>query len=98
MERFAIHALALLTLAACNEPTRPAVPRSPQADLAAGPSSGYTVTDIGSLGGTFTQAFRINGRGQVAGGSPTPTGALHALLWTRENRMMYTPPRRFTQA
>jgi hypothetical protein len=34
MKRFAFHAVALLTLAACNEPTRPAAPRSPQADVA----------------------------------------------------------------
>ena len=34
MKRFARHAVVLLTLAACNEPTRPATPRSPQADVA----------------------------------------------------------------
>ncbi len=35
MKRFALHAVVLLTLAACTEPTRPAAaPRSPQADVA----------------------------------------------------------------
>jgi hypothetical protein len=34
MKPFAIHAVVLLTLAACTEPTRPAAPRSPQADVA----------------------------------------------------------------
>src|SRR5436309_5294086 len=34
MNRFALHAVILLTLAACTEPTRPATPRSPQADIA----------------------------------------------------------------
>jgi hypothetical protein len=34
MKRFALHAVALLTLAACTEPTRPAASRSPQADVA----------------------------------------------------------------
>ena len=34
MKRFAIHAVALLTLAACNEPTRPTTPRPPQGDVA----------------------------------------------------------------
>src|SRR5438034_5558871 len=34
MNRFALHAVILLTLAACTEPTRPATPRSPQADVA----------------------------------------------------------------
>ncbi len=34
MTRFALHALLLLTLAACTEPTRPAASRSPQASVA----------------------------------------------------------------
>jgi len=34
MKRIAFHAVALLTLAACNDPTRPTAPRSPQADVA----------------------------------------------------------------
>ena len=34
MKRFAPHAVILLTLAACTEPTRPAAPRPPQADVA----------------------------------------------------------------
>ncbi len=88
MKRFAFHAVALLTLAACNEPTQPVAPRSPQADLAAGPSSRFTVTDIGSLGGTFTQAFRINEVGQVTGGSTTSSGDLHAFLWTQGSGMI----------
>src|SRR6266545_1319999 len=88
MKRFALHAVALLTLAACNEPTRPAAPRSPRADVAVPPSAQYTVTDIGTLGGTFTQAFRINEAGQVIGGSTTSSGDLHAFLWTQERGMI----------
>src|SRR5437899_149232 len=34
MKRIAFHAVALLTLAACNDPTRATAPRSPQADVA----------------------------------------------------------------
>src|SRR5438093_11065781 len=34
MKRLALHAVVLLTLSACTEPTRPAAPRSPQADVA----------------------------------------------------------------
>jgi len=34
MKRFAFKAVVLLTLAACTEPTRPAAPRPPQADVA----------------------------------------------------------------
>ncbi len=88
MKRFAFKAVVLLTLAACNEPTRPAAPRSPQADVTLPQSSQYTVTDIGTLGGTFTQAFRINEAGQVIGGSTTSSGDLHAFLWTQETGMI----------
>ncbi len=34
MKRFALHGVVLLTIAACTEPTRPAAPRPPQADVA----------------------------------------------------------------
>ena len=88
MKRFAFHAVALLSIAACNEPTRPVASGSPQPDPAVGPGSPYTVTDIGNLGGTFTQAFRINEAGQVIGGSTTASGDLHAFLWTREKGMI----------
>src|SRR3984893_6763963 len=42
----------------------------------------YTVTDLGTLGGTFSQANGINKRGLVTGFS-TPPGdtVLHAFLW-----------------
>src|SRR6266704_1585333 len=85
---FAFHAVALLTLAACNEPTQPAAPRAPQAAAALGQDSQYTITDIGTLGGTFTQAFRINAKGQVIGESSTSSGEIHAFLWTRESGMI----------
>src|SRR5947199_9929829 len=88
MKRFALHAVALLTLAACNEPTQPAAPHSPRADVALGPSSEYTGTDLGSLGGTFTQAFRINKAGQVIGGSTTSSCDRHAFLRTQGKVMI----------
>src|SRR5213076_2487032 len=89
MKRFALQAVVLLTLAACNEPARRAAPRSPQADVTLPQSSRqYTVTDIGTLGGTFTQAFRINEAGQVIGGSTTSSGDLHAFLWTQGTGMI----------
>jgi probable HAF family extracellular repeat protein len=34
------------------------------------------------LGGTFSQGYAINARGQVTGIADTASGAPHAFLWT----------------
>jgi len=42
----------------------------------------YTVTDLGTLGGTFVQPNTLNNRGQVVGGSLTPNDAtFHGFFW-----------------
>src|ERR1700724_1542956 len=41
----------------------------------------YTVTDLGTLGGTFSIPFGINNAGRVAGGATLPGGNLHPFLW-----------------
>jgi probable HAF family extracellular repeat protein len=44
----------------------------------------YTVTDLGSLGGTFGEAVGINNRGLVAGSSFLPGDAVvHAFFWQK---------------
>ena len=43
----------------------------------------YTVTDLGTLGGTSSVGCGINSRGQVVGFSSIATGQLHAFLWHR---------------
>jgi probable HAF family extracellular repeat protein len=47
----------------------------------------YTVTDLGTLGGTFSRAFGINNTGSVVGYSTlienSPFRPLHAFLWRK---------------
>ena len=70
----------VLTLAGlgCQEATQPNT-----VELARAPSKGpkIEVTDLGTLGGPYSEAFDINASGQVVGVADTPQGAQHAFLW-----------------
>jgi probable HAF family extracellular repeat protein len=52
-----------------------------------GPAS-YTVTDLGTLGGSYSFAYSINASGMVAGGAATPSQtnsvAQTAVIWGRQ--------------
>jgi probable HAF family extracellular repeat protein len=43
---------------------------------------GAGVQDLGTLGGTRSEAYALNEQGQVVGYSTTATGIRHAFLWT----------------
>jgi probable HAF family extracellular repeat protein len=52
--------------------------------VAAGNSTRYTVTDIGTFGGTFSEAVGINDNGLVAGSSLLAGDAvIHAFVWQK---------------
>ena len=52
----------------------------------------YTVTDLGTLGGTYSFAFGVNNAGRVAGGAATPAQtdfvSTTAFLWTKRKGMI----------
>jgi uncharacterized membrane protein len=43
----------------------------------------YTITDLGTFGGTFSEGRGINTSGQVTGLSQTAAGFSRAFLWDR---------------
>ncbi|MCL1473358.1 DUF3466 family protein [Argonema antarcticum] len=45
-------------------------------------ASFYSISDLGTLGGTESMAYGINNLGQVVGQSQTASGAKRAFLWT----------------
>src|SRR3989338_2794701 len=50
-------------------------------------SAELSITDLGTLGGDFSWATRINNRGQIVGDSMTVSGEFRAFLWTQGTGM-----------
>jgi probable HAF family extracellular repeat protein len=53
----------------------------------ADPPPHYIVTDLGTLGGTFSIAFGLNRAAHVTGGANLRNGSQHPFLWTEDNGM-----------
>jgi probable HAF family extracellular repeat protein len=58
------------------------------AGLAGVGSASYVKIDLGTLGGSESQADDINASGQVVGQAQTAAGAWHAFSWTRTGGMV----------
>jgi probable HAF family extracellular repeat protein len=80
---------ALLACFACTEPTSPPAAPGVRAELAspANGGGGFTITDLGTLGGAFGEARAINDAGQVVGAAATASGEPHAFLWSATDGM-----------
>ena len=53
-----------------------------------GDGCGFTIVDLGTLGGAWSQAFAINDAGQVVGLSETADGFPRAFSWTASSGMV----------
>jgi probable HAF family extracellular repeat protein len=82
MKRIVLGVCVLTGLAACDPPTRPleSAITAPVAGVTALQQE-FTVRDLGTLGGTFSDAEGINELGEVVGVSMTDVGTDRAFLW-----------------
>src|SRR5215468_2057736 len=81
MKRDTLLYLMIITLLSITSPPASA---QEQGTKQSGPPVRYTLTDLGTLGGTFSQAFGVNDKGWVVGFATTEGDiSLHAFLWRR---------------
>ena len=45
-------------------------------------AASFTITDLGTLGGSASWSYGINNSGQIAGSARITAGTQHAALWT----------------
>ena len=81
MKRTTFGVLALTGLGACNEPTRPADPSVTPPATAVAAEQQFTVRNLGTLGGPFSEGSGINEQGEVVGWANLPSGNARAFLW-----------------
>jgi probable HAF family extracellular repeat protein len=68
-------------LVACDGPVQSLAPEAAPLPSQAVSATGYTLTDLGTLGGWYSYAFNVNDRGMVVGGSLSATGLERAFVW-----------------
>lgn len=78
-------AVLLLLAAATGSLSAPAATQPFLASAA--PAAGWTITDLGTLGGTFSIAYDMSDSGYVTGYSETAAGAYHAFRWEAREGM-----------
>ena len=82
---------ALAGLGACAEPASPGPgpnPAVPDSFFAISQPAGFTVRDLGTLGGDSSVANAINQFNKVVGMSKTAAGEIRAFLWTPATQSM----------
>jgi probable HAF family extracellular repeat protein len=84
MKRIVLGACALTGLIACDLSTRPEESPVNQPGPSFGiVAQGFTVKNLGTLGGAFSGANAINELGEVAGFAALASGEARAMLWRR---------------
>lgn len=74
-----VTALLAVFVTACEAPQSPVASPGVSFDRAA--SGGYEITDLGTLGGDFSEALYISNSGQIVGFSYLASGAQHPFIW-----------------
>src|SRR5215211_6490108 len=80
MRHFPFAVSAGLVLLACSPDEQTGPQRSTSPDLALSTAQ-YTTVDLGTLGGTSSEAFAINPAGQVAGTLTRTDGTTRGFVW-----------------
>jgi probable HAF family extracellular repeat protein len=80
--------LALVSGCQDSQDSSAPVPQEPESFLSRTPSAGFTIMDLGTLGGDSSVAYGLSGNNKVVGVSRTASGELHAFVWNIASPVM----------